>query len=295
MGMGKDFFESFLPAREVFQEADEILKRPLSNILFDGPAEALNETRNSQTGIYVVSMAILQVLKEQFPLLTPAVCAGLSLGEYSALTASKRLSFQSTLPVVQYRGDVMNEACEKTQGTMAAIFGLSSEEIEALVREAEMPEDLWVANFNCPGQTVISGTLAGVQKGSELAKQKGAKRVIPLKVHGAFHSGLMRSAEEKLKARLAQVELTDSSLDFVMNVPGTTVKGIEPVRNYLVKQVTSPVRWEQSVRSMQGIDLYLSIGFGKTLEGLNKYMNLSAPTLSISSISDLDSLSKMIN
>lgn len=294
-GMGKDFFDRYVEAREIFQFGDELLQRSLSKLIFEGPAEALTETKNSQTAIYLVSMALLHVLKKEFPALQPTVCAGLSLGEYTALTASKKILFETCLPLVQFRGEAMNAACETTRGTMAAIFGLSAEEIEGLVASLNLPQDLWVANFNCPGQTVVSGTIQGVEKGSEAAKNKGAKRVIPLKVHGAFHSGLMKLAEEKLAQEIQKIELLDSPIDLVMNVPGGYVTNSGKIRPYLIQQVTSPVRWEQSIRAMAPqVDLFIEIGCGKTLAGLNKQMGLIAPTISLTKVEDLENVAEKI-
>lgn len=291
VGMGKDFYDNFSRAKEIFQQGDEILGRSLTKIIFEGPAELLTETRNSQTGIYLTSMAILAVLQEQFPDLKPSVCAGLSLGEYTAVTASGRLSFETCLPLVQFRGDAMNAACESTQGTMAALFGLSAEEVEQMVKELNMPNDLWAANFNCPGQTVISGTQKGVEAGCEAAKAKGAKRVIPLKVHGAFHSGLMKLAEEQLGEKIQEVEIQDSAIDLVMNVPGDYVKEPSQIRENLIAQVTSPVRWEQGVRAMEPhVERYIEIGCGRTLAGMNRQMKIEAPTITINKIEDLDKL-----
>lgn len=294
VGMGKEFYEAHAIARETFEEADSVLGRHLSKIIFEGPIEQLTETRNSQTGIYVTSLAMLRVLQKQFPALHPAVCAGLSLGEYTALTASGRIPFETCLPLVQFRGEAMNDACEKTQGTMAAVFGLSSKEVEEMVSELKLPNDLWVANFNCPGQTVISGTIKGVEAGVEAAKARGAKRTIPLKVHGAFHSGLMRHAEEKLAPRLKEAILLDSSIDLVMNVPGDYVRDKGAVREFLIQQVTHSVKWEQGIRTMSEVDLFIEIGCGKTLAGLNKQMGIAAPTITINQLSDLEILSQHI-
>lgn len=291
VGMGKDFYTHDAAARAVFQEGDEILNRALSKIIFEGPADALLETRNSQTGIYLTSLAILKVLQGQFPELKPTVCAGLSLGEYTALTACGHLSFDKCLPLVQFRSIAMNEACESTQGTMAALFGLSAAEVEALVQELNLPNDLWVANFNCPGQTVISGTLKGVEAGIAAAKAKGAKRAIPLKVHGAFHSGLMRSAEEKMAQKLEEIEIAQSPIQLVMNVCGAPVTCPKTIRTNLIKQITAPVRWEQGIRAIQpDVDLYIEIGCGKTLAGMNRQIGVTAPTITINSLEDLDQL-----
>ncbi len=291
VGMGKDFFTHYAKARAVFEQGDDLLNRSLSKIIFEGPAETLTETRNSQTGIYLTSMAILAVLQEQFPDIKPTVCAGLSLGEYSALTAAGHIPFETCLPLVQLRGDAMNEACVTTQGTMAALFGLSALDVEALVKEVNLPKDLWVANYNCPGQTVISGTLKGVEAGIEAAKAKGAKRAIPLKVHGAFHSGLMQLAEEKLARKMEEIEIQAGTSKVVMNVCGHFVSSGDEIRANLIKQVTSAVRWEQGIRSiMDDIDLYIEIGCGRTLAGMNKQIGVYAPTLSINTLDDLDKL-----
>lgn len=295
IGMGQDFYDNFARAREVFQQGDELLGRSLTKIIFQGPHEALTETRNSQAGIYLTSMALLQVLFEQFPDLKPEVCAGLSLGEYSALTASNRIPFETCLPLVQYRGDVMNEACEVTWGTMAALFGLSAQEVEEMVAELHMPHDLWVANFNCPGQTVISGTERGVQAGIEAAKARGAKRAIPLKVHGAFHSGLMQLAEEKLGEKIQEISIQKSPIQLVMNVPGDYVEDTETIRHNLVKQVTSPVRWEQGIRAMlPHVELFIEIGCGRTLAGMNKQIGVQVPTITINKVEDLESIHKLL-
>lgn len=294
VGMGKDFYENYVEAREVFQQGDELLLRALSKIIFEGPGDLLTETRNSQTGIYLMSIAVLRVLQKQFPELKPSVCAGLSLGEYTAFTASGRIPFETCLPLVQFRGDAMNEACEQTDGTMAALFGLFAEEVEGMVRELDLPDDLWAANFNCPGQTVISGTQRGVEAGIEAAKARGAKRVIPLKVHGAFHSGLMRLAEQKLGEKIRETEILESPVALVMNVPGGYVSDRDQMRTYLTRQVTSPVRWEQGIRAMMpNVECFIEIGCGRTLAGMNKQIGVPAPTISINKIEDLEKLTEV--
>lgn len=293
VGMGRDFYKRFLVARETFQQGDEILQRALSKLIFNGPVEQLTETRNSQSAIYLVSMAILRVLRQQFPDLAPSLCAGLSLGEYSALAASDHLSFEETLSLVQFRSEAMNAACEATKGGMAALFGLSGAQVEQLVRELNMPNDLWVANYNCPGQTVISGTLKGIEAGIAAAKSLGAKRAIPLKVHGAFHSGLMRLAEEKLAVRMQEVTVNASPVRLVMNVCGDFVDDPEAIKQNLVRQVCSSVRWEQGIRAMQpSTSYFLEIGCGRTLAGMNKLMD--APTLSISTVEDLEKMETVL-
>lgn len=296
VGMGKDFYESFASARELFQKGDDLLGRGLTRVVFEGPEALLTETRNSQAGIYLMSLALLKVIEEQFPSLKPSVCAGLSLGEYTALTASKRVSFESCLPLVQFRAEAMNEACVAVPGTMAALFGLSAEQVEDLVSNLNLPHDLWVANFNCPGQTVISGTQKGIEAGIDEAKRRGAKRAIPLKVHGAFHSGLMSLAEEKLKGEIQEMEVHETPIGLVMNVPGDYVADSGKVRQHLIRQVTSPVRWEQGIRAMTPyVDLYIEIGCGRTLAGMNKQIGVTAPTISINKVEDLEKLAEVIS
>ena len=197
-GMGRDFIENFPQARQVFEEADDILERKLSTLILEGPEASLTETKNSQVAIFVVSMAILKVLQNLFPPITPFCCAGLSLGEYTALTAAGVFSFDQALALVQFRGQAMNDACERTKGSMAVVLGLEPEIVEKTVMSLHLPNDLWIANYNCPGQIVLSGTLKGIQKGTEAMLAAGAKRVLPLQVHGAFHSGLMQWAEDQL-------------------------------------------------------------------------------------------------
>lgn len=295
-GMAKDFYENYAEARETFEEADDLLSCKLSTIILQGPEALLTETKNSQAGIYVACVAMLRVLAKLFPSLHPFVCSGLSLGEYTALTASGRLAFADGLPLVQKRGQYMNDACEATRGTMAVVLGLDAEAVEALVKEVNRPQDLWAANFNCPGQVVLSGTLAGIEAGTAAAKAKGAKRVLPLQVHGAFHSGLMRQAEERLAEHVEQVSLKNSAIPVVMNVPGDFVAEEGAMRRHLIKQVTSPVRWEQGIRKMgaAGVDLFVEIGCGKTLAGFNKRIGLPAQTLSVETVKDLDLLAREV-
>lgn len=288
-GMGKDFAEAFPIAKETFEEADEILGEKLSSIIFEGPQELLTQTRYSQLGIFVTSVALLRVLRQQMPELQPTVCAGLSLGEYTALYASGRISFEEGLRLVQKRAHLMHEACEKAQGKMAAVLGMGDEEVEGALREVE---GIWVANYNTPGQIVISGTEKGLERATALLKERGAKRILPLAVHGAFHSGLMHSAQEGLVPWVQKVSLKESEIGFVMNVPGARVEKGEEIRENLVRQVTSPVRWHQGIRAMGEIDLYIEIGPGKTLTGMNRKLGLQG--VSLEKVEDLDQLAGVI-
>jgi len=285
VGMGKDFLEAFRVAKETFEEADEVLNERISKIIFEGPEETLVETKYSQLGIFIASAAILRTIEEQMPQIKPAVCSGLSLGEYTALHASKRLNFKETLLLIEKRALLMNQACEKVPGTMAAVLGLDDSTIESVLLGKK---DVWIANYNAPGQTVISGTKSGVERASLELKEKGAKRVIPLNVHGAFHSPLMQSAQDGLAPFVAQALIKDSSVGFVMNVPGNYVHSIEEIRHNLIFQVTSSIRWQQGISSMQNIEFYFEIGCGKTLSGLNRKIGVTGTTLSIEKVSDLD-------
>lgn len=289
VGMGKDFYEAFPAAKEVFEKGDEILGRELSKIMFEGDQEQLLQTRNSQAAIYINSMAILAVIEELFVQLKPMICAGHSLGEYSALTASKHLDFEACLPLVQLRSEAMNKACISKPGKMAALLGLDAASVEQLMGGIK---DVWVANFNCPGQTVISGTAEGIEQAVAEAKQAGARRAIVLPVHGAFHSGLMQQAQDELEQKISQAPFVSSHIKLVMNVVGDFVSDPEKIRNHLIHQVTSPVRWEPGILKMDDVDLFIEIGQGKVLAGLNKKIGASAPTISIGQISDIELLKK---
>lgn len=291
-GMGRKFHESSATVRETFEQANDILGRNLSDIILNGPEDVLTQTKNSQTGIFVMSIALLRAIQETFPAVSPAYTSGLSLGEYTALTAADMLPFEQCLPLVQHRGTFMNDACEATNGTMAVILGLGADEVEALVQEVNLPKDLWTANFNCPGQVVISGTQKGIEAGTEAAKSKGAKRVLPLQVHGAFHSGLMRQAEDRLTPYVEAAEICKSETGLVMNVTGALAEEIPTVKRNLIKQVTSSVRWEQGVRHLMtlGVDLFIEVGCGKSLSGFNKRIGVPVPTINIENPEDMEKL-----
>lgn len=294
VGMGKDFYDQYPIARAVFEEADEKLGRKFSDLIFFGPQEELTLTKNSQLAIYIVSYAIYKVMEQEIPDLKPAVCAGLSLGEYTALTAAGKISFSDGLLLVQQRAKLMNDACVTHPGSMSVVLGMEPEMVEETLKQ--MPSDLLakVANLNCPGQVVIAGTRAGLDSAAELLKQNGAKRILPLEVSGAFHSPLMQEAQDKLLPELMQVALTDSSVDLVMNTPGDFVKEISEIRQNLIRQVTQPVRWEKGVRAMveSGVDLFVEMGCGKTLSGMNKRIGVTCPTLSVEKVSEIQELAK---
>lgn len=296
-GMAKDFVDSFATARQIFEEADELLQKNLSKVVLEGPEETLTITENSQLGIYLASLAILRVVQQEFPEIAPGYCAGLSLGEYTALTAAEKLPFKECLPLVQKRGQYMSEACDATEGTMAAIIGLEGDVVERTMKDLNLPNDLWVANFNCPGQVVISGTKKGIEAGIEAAKAAGARRAMPLTVHGAFHSGLMQSAQDRLAPHIAAAPIRESGIALIMNVSGKEVNEPSAIRQQLIDQVTHSVRWEKGIGTLvdSGVDLFIEMGPGKTLAGMNKRIKVEVPTVSIEKVEEIKKLEEVIN
>lgn len=294
-GMARDFFETFPIARATFQEADDLLSTSFSNLIFEGSLTELTLTKNSQVAIFIASSAIYRTIKEQFPSILPSICAGLSLGEYTALMAAGKISFAQCLELVRVRAHAMHEACEEKQGTMQVVLGLSEEAVAETLHLRNPPQPVWIANLNCPDQVVIAGAREVMPVVAEALKQKGAKRVLPLEVSGAFHSAFMSSAQTVLGAKIAATPFRDSAIEIVMNVPGAFVTEIDEVRRNLFEQVVSPVRWEKGIRSMMdSVDVFLEMGPGKTLSGMNKRIGVSAPTLSIEKVADLDQLSKFV-
>lgn len=297
VGMGRAFCETFTTAKELFQWGDELLNRSLSRLIFSGPEEELTKTRNSQPAIFITSMALWHVLQEQFPGLRPALCAGFSLGEYSAVAAGKWLPLSEALPLVGLRAELMNGACEDTDGAMAAVVGLAHEEVERLVAELSFPGELWVANYNCPGQTVLSGTRRALIAAEEALKRRGARRYLPLAVHGAFHSGLMDRARRPLGEALAAAPFAKEGTPIATNATGTLVKERGELIAAMERQIVSPVYWESAIRSIdqQGIELYLEIGCGKTLAAFNKRIGTLAPTLSVENPADLELVARVLS
>lgn len=293
VGMGKEFYDAYPLVKEIFQRAEDILGRHLVKTMFEGPEETLNLTSNSQPALFVHSLALLEVLKKEIPALKPNATLGLSLGEYSAFVAAGVLPFEDTLKVVDRRGRLMGDACVKNPGSMAVVMGLDSDLVENIVKEAHLPNDLWAANFNAPGQVVISGTMKGLERGIELLKSANAKRVLPLQVQGAFHSGLMRPAEEALAPYIDAMPVKLGDIKVVMNVTADFAKDEKEVKNNLISQVTRPVRWAQSINRIDPeTDIYIEIGNGQTLKGLNKRIGVKGITYSLEKPQDLELLQK---
>jgi [acyl-carrier-protein] S-malonyltransferase len=268
VGMGKDLYQHDSSAKVLFEKADAILGFSLSKICFDGPEDDLRQTRNTQPAIFLHSMALAYSL----PGLKAEMVAGHSLGEYTALVAAGALSFEDGLRLVRLRGELMQHAGEANKGTMAAVVGLEPDTVENVCKEAATAGVVQPANFNSPGQIVISGSVDGVRKAMELARQRGARLVKELVVSGAFHSPLMESAKEGLKKVLAQTEILDARIPVYANVTAQPTTRASEIRDLLCSQITNPVRWEQSVRNMvrDGASMFYEVGPGKVLQGLIK-------------------------
>ena len=290
VGMGKAFYDCFSEAKHVFEEADDLLKIKLSSIIFQGPEGELKLTKNSQPALFITSIAILQVLRQHFNLPSPIATGGLSLGEYTALVAAGKITFQEGLQLVQKRARFMHEACEKTQGTMAVVLGLQDQIVREVVTSLDLPNDLWCANFNCPGQVVISGTLQGIEAAKAPLLKQGAKRVLPLEVHGAFHSGLMMPAQEELKKAIDSATFINTSIPIAMNVTGKCEVQSSVIKPLLVEQLTKSVLWSRCIQSLDQLELdcFLEVGSGTTLQGLNKRIAPKAATFSIEKPDQID-------
>lgn len=286
VGMGRDLAEKFPSARAWFERANAALGFDLAGICFNGPEAELTKTENAQPGIFLVSWVAFQLLKEQLPALTFEATAGLSLGEFTALAAAGAMSFEDGLRVVRQRGRFMQEACEVTSGGMAAIIGLE----EAPTREVCATAGVVLANLNCPGQLVISGSTEKIQAACELAKAKGARRALPLPVAGAYHSPLMASAQPKLESELARTTLQAPSVPVISNVTAQPHEGPESIRRRLVEQVTASVRWEDSMRFLlsQGFTRFIELGPGSALSGFMKRIDKNAQMLNAADVATLE-------
>jgi [acyl-carrier-protein] S-malonyltransferase len=293
VGMGKDLAETFTSAKGYFERANDTLGYDLTNVCFNGPEAELTRTENAQPGIFLVSWVALKMLRNQVPGLTFQATAGLSLGEFTALAAAGVLTFEDALKVVRLRGRFMQEACEATQGTMAAIIGLD----EAATREVCQQAGAEVANLNCPGQIVISGELEAVNRACELAKAKGAKRALPLTVAGAYHSKLMASAQPKLRAALSEVPLNLPSVQVISNVTARPHATAGEIANRLVEQVTSSVRWEESIRYLlaEGFSRFIELGPGTALGGFMKRIDKNAQVLNVADVPSLEATAKALS
>src|SRR5215831_18323861 len=291
VGMGKELAEKFPAAKSWFDRANAAVGYDLAGICFNGPDAELTKTENAQPGIFLVSWVCLQLLKEQIPNLKFDATAGLSLGEFTALTAAGAMSFEDGLRVVRQRGKFMQEACDVTKGGMAAIIGLD----EAPTREACAEAGVVLANLNCPGQLVISGEAEKIAKACEIAKAKGAKRALPLPVAGAYHSPLMSSAQPKLAAELATAKISAPSVPVISNV--TAQAHDSEISKKLVEQVCASVRWEESMRALlaQGYTRFIELGPGTALSGFMKRIDKTAQMLNVADAASLEATVKSLN
>lgn len=265
VGMGEALYNEYEIAANTFKQANRILGFDLTKLCFEGPAEELVKTENCQVAILVASVAALRVNLSQRSEFTPQVALGLSLGEYTALVAAESLSFADAVRLVRLRGEYMEEAGSANPGKMASILGLDLKEVESICQESGAE----VANLNCPGQVVVSGKIEAVDKASELARKKNAKRVIMLEVSGAFHSSLMAGASHKLAGALKEVIISPPRIPVVSNVTAYSQDDPDQIKENLIDQVSTITRWEESIRHVaeRGITTFLEIGPGTVLKG----------------------------
>ena len=290
VGMGRELYENFSVAKEVFQEADDALRFSLSTLCFKGPEETLKLTEHTQPAVLTTSIAALRVLQKEKGIV-PGLTAGHSLGEYSALVASGALSFADAVQIVRLRGKYMQEAVPVGEGAMAAILGMEREEVEKLCEEVASGEVLTPANFNCPGQIVIAGHAKAVDRAIGRVKQNGKKALL-LPVSAPFHSPLMKPAGTRLEKDLDGISVHSLNVPVVTNVEAEINDSKEKVKPLLVAQVFSPVRWEESMQRMvkEGVERVLEIGPGKVLAGLMKRID---PRVETGNLEDLQTLKKI--
>jgi [acyl-carrier-protein] S-malonyltransferase len=289
VGMGKGIMDNFSAASELMKRAEELLKLNLSKICFYGSTEELNNTKNTQPAIYTVSLMINRVLTAEG--IKPVTVAGHSLGEYTALAAANVFSFEDGLRLVRERGILMDEALPAGKGTMAAIIGLSPEEIEDICKQVNGICE--IANYNSPQQIVISGEVFAIKEAMLLADKKGAKKVIELEVSGPFHSSLMRPAQNRLTTLIEEIEFHVPAVPVVANTTAAYVKSRQEIKNALIRQLTSSVHWFESINLMisEGIDIFVEVGPGKVLKGLLRRINHSVKAYNVE---DLKSLHRLL-
>jgi len=289
-GMGKDLYDALDSVKTLFKQADEATGFPISKLCFEGPDDELKKTINAQPALVLVSAACLKATQEiAGKALPPAeFLAGHSLGEYSALAAAGVFDFGTAIYLARERGRLMYEAGLKEPGTMAAVLGLEEAVLAEICRQAGVA----IANINCPGQLAISGPAANVAKASEMAKAKGAARVVPLQVSGAFHSPLMQAAVEGMEAVLSKVAFHDPHIPVIANVTGEPLRYGTQIKGELLKQLTSPVQWQKSVEYMvsKGVKTFYEIGPGRVLAGLIKRISRESETVNLSDLATIKNL-----
>ena len=274
VGMGRAAAESLPPVRELYDRANAILGYDLARLCFEGPAEELDSTVYSQPALFVTSLAAVELLRKNVPdvVLACEAAAGLSLGEYTALVFAGAIEFDAGLRLVALRGEAMQEAADATPSGMVSILGLERAQVEELCERARQGEILQIANFLCPGNIVISGTNSACERAAEMAASAGAMKAVPLAVAGAFHTPIMNSAVERLRAALAETRIARPAIPVISNVDAMAHDDPDEIREILVRQVVAPVRWEESMRKLlaDGYDQFYEVGPGRVLRGLLK-------------------------
>lgn len=291
VGMGMELYNNFSESREVFNKADKLLGFKISSLCFSASKEDLDKTENTQPAILTTSLAVLKVIKKYG--IKPSAAAGLSLGEYTALVSSGALDFEDAVPLVKKRGKYMQESVPEGKGTMAAIIGLGSEAVCDACREASSLGIVQIANYNCPGQIVISGEVKAVEYAMKISENKGALKTVKLAVSGPFHSSMLKSAALKLEKELESICFKDFNTKVISNVTADYMEK-EFIKDILKQQVMSSVKWEQTINKMlqDGINIFIEIGPGKTLSAFVKKINRKAL---VANVEDLQSLNKTLN
>lgn len=290
VGMGKDVLEAFPQTESLFAQANEIVGYDLKQICFEGPEDKLNATTVSQPAIFVVSAALLNIIRESESSIKPDVTAGLSMGEYTALYAADLISFEDALVLVQKRGNAMQAAADASEGSMVSILGLDEVKIISLCEEASQGELLVPVNFNCPGQIVLSGTVSACHRAAELAEKHGAMKAVRLSVAGAFHSELMNPAAEELQKALGDCPIKDlGSSKVIANIHTEYYKNADEIRHGLVKQLVQPILWQNCMEKLlaEGVEDFYEIGPGRVLTGLMKRIHRRTKVTNISTAESL--------
>jgi [acyl-carrier-protein] S-malonyltransferase len=287
VGMGRDLYDADARVRQLYEVASDRLGEDIAKLSFEGPAERLKETRFTQPAILLHSLSVLTVMNDDIP--AAALTAGHSLGEYASLALTKIISYEESVLAVIRRATLMEEACRKNPGTMAAVMGLEEEQIVDICKWASAKGVVVPANFNSSNQVVISGSLDGVEEAGRLCREAGAKRVIPLQVGGAFHSPLMESATAGMKEYLEALKFKEPQTGLVPNVTGTVERKPDRIKELLVAQLTAPVRWYQTMKYFRdnGIDTLIEIGPGKVLTGLAKRELDGAQMINLDTMQDI--------
>jgi [acyl-carrier-protein] S-malonyltransferase len=291
VGMGKDVYDALPNSRAVFEKGDEVLGFPLSKLIFEGPDSELKQTVNTQPALLTASVAYLEALREQG--MKPDYVAGHSLGEYSALVAAGVLSYEDAVTLVRLRGRFMEEAVPGGQGAMAAVLGAEREALAVLCQTiSEESGVVELANVNCPGQIVVSGSQEGVNGVVQRVKEAGGKRAIPLEVSGPFHSSMMRAAADRLAEELKKVTFNTPNVPVIVNVTASPVTDPEEIRELLVRQVYSPVLWQDSIEWLiaDGVDTFVEIGSGSVLAGLIRKIDKTVKVININTLESVQTV-----